>query len=108
MEMSEYFTLADFNTDLLDTAIVKNFVSLTKLEYAPYWQNTLHHSQKLDFFRYFKSDHTTSNYLDLTRGTADRKNLLKLQMIELGIYNQTTRDTRNCPSLNLLIVLNTL
>ena len=53
MEMSEYFTLADFNTDLLDTAIVKNFVSLTKLEYAPYRQNTLHHSQKLNFFWIF-------------------------------------------------------
>ena len=38
-----------------------------------YWQNTLHHSQKLEFFRSFKSDHTTSNYLDLTRGTAERE-----------------------------------
>ena len=28
MEMSEYFNLPDFNTDLLDTAIVKNFVRL--------------------------------------------------------------------------------
>ena len=26
MEMSEYFNLPDFNTDLLDTAIIKNFV----------------------------------------------------------------------------------
>ena len=65
------------------------------------WQNTLNHSQKLDFFRYFNSDHTTSNYLDLTRGIADREKLQKLQisnrklMIELGIYNQTTIDTRN-------------
>ena len=28
MEMSEYFNLPDFNTDFLDTAIVKNFVRL--------------------------------------------------------------------------------
>ena len=55
-----------------------------------------------------------AHYLDLTRGIADRKKLLKLQisnrklMIELGIYNQTTIDTRNCPLLDLLIVLNTL
>ena len=28
MEMSEYFNLPDFNTDLLDTTIVKNFVGL--------------------------------------------------------------------------------
>ena len=31
MEMSEYFNLADFDTDLLgSTAIVKNFVGLIK------------------------------------------------------------------------------
>ena len=28
MEMSEYFNLPDFNTDLLDTTIVKNFLRL--------------------------------------------------------------------------------
>ena len=44
-----------------------------------YWQNTLHHSQKLEFFRSFKSDHTTSNYLDLTRGTAEIKKLVNLK-----------------------------
>ena len=26
MEMSEHFNLLDFNTDLLDTAIIKNFI----------------------------------------------------------------------------------
>ena len=58
---------------------------------------------KIIFFRSFKSDHTTSNYLDLTRGTAEIKKLVKLRiskhklMIELGRYNQITRDNRNCP-----------
>ena len=46
MEMSEYFNLTDFNTDLLDTAIVKNFVGLMKQEYISSWQNIFHHSQK--------------------------------------------------------------
>ena len=42
-----------------------------------YWQNTLRHSQKLEFYsvRSFITDHTTSNYLDLTKGTAGRKAL---------------------------------
>ena len=31
--MSEYFNLSEFNTDLLDTAIVKNSVVLMKQEY---------------------------------------------------------------------------
>ena len=36
-EMSEYFNLPDFNTDLLgSTARVKNFVGLMKQEYITY------------------------------------------------------------------------
>ena len=75
-----------------------------KQEYISYWQNTLQHSQKLEFYRSFKTDHTSSSYLDLTRGTAGRRALVKLQisnhklMIELGGYNwTTTKDKRHCP-----------
>ena len=83
----------------------RSYITLVKRNwlYISYWQNTLHHSQKLEFFRSFKSDHTTSNYLDLTRGTAERKKLVKLHIsnhkliIQLGRYNQITRDNRNCP-----------
>ena len=34
-----------------------------KQEYISYWQNTLQHSQKLEFYRSFKTDHTSSSYL---------------------------------------------
>ena len=96
--MSEYFKLPDFNPDLLDTAMVKSYVSSMKQEYISYWQNTLQHSQKLEFYRSFKTDHTSSSYLDLTRGTAGRRALVELRisnhklMIEIGRYNQTTKD----------------
>ena len=36
MEMSEYFNLLDLNTDLLDAAIIKNFVGLMKQKYISY------------------------------------------------------------------------
>ena len=61
------------------------------------------HSQKLEFYRSFKTDHTSSSYLDLTRGTAGRRALVILRisnhklMIEIGRYNQTTKDIRHCP-----------
>ena len=103
MNMSECFKLPDFNPDLLDIAIVKSYVSSMKQEYISYWQNTLQHSQKLEFYRSFKTDHTSSSYLDLTRGTAGRRALVKLRisnhklMIEIGRYNQTTKDNRHCP-----------
>ena len=96
--MSEHFKLPDFNPDLLDIATVKSYVSSMKQEYISYWQNTLQHSQKLEFQRSFKTDDTSSSYLDLTRGTAGRRALVKLRisnhklMIEIGRYNQTTKD----------------
>ena len=52
MNMSEYFKLPD--PDLLDIAMVKSYVSLMKQEYISYWQNTLQHSQKLEFYRSLK------------------------------------------------------
>ena len=103
MNMSEYFKLPDFNPHSLDIAMVKSYVSSMKQEYISYWQNTLQHSQKLEFYRSFKTDHTSSSYLDLTRGTAGRRALVKLRisnhklMIEIGRYNQTTKDNRHCP-----------
>ena len=74
-----------------------------KQEYISHWQNTLQNSQKLEFYRSLKTDHTTSSYLDLIRGTAGRRALIKLRisnhklMIEIGRYNQTTKDNRYCP-----------
>ena len=80
MKISEYFNTPDFNPNLLDTAIFKTFVRLMKQKYISYWKNTLQHSQKLEFYRSFKNEHTISNYLDLTRGTAERKALDKLRI----------------------------
>ena len=74
-----------------------------KQEYISYWQNTLQHSQKRAFYRSFKTDQTASNYLDLTKGTAGRRALVKLRisnhklMMEIDRYNQTTKDNKHCP-----------
>ena len=58
MNLSEYFKLPDFNPDLLDIAMVKSYVSSMKRESnISYWQNTLQHRQKLEFYRSFKTDH---------------------------------------------------
>ena len=35
-----------------------------KQEYISYWQNTLQHSQKLEFYRSFKTDHISPSYLE--------------------------------------------
>ena len=54
MNMSEYFKLSDLNLDLLDIAMVKSYVSSIKQEYISHWQNTLQHSQNLNFINLLK------------------------------------------------------
>ena len=86
------------------------YVSSMKQEYISYWQNTLQNSQRLEFYRSFKTDHTSYSYLDLKRGTAGRMALVKLRisnhklMIEIGRYNQTTKDNRHCPFCGCIVI----
>ena len=104
MKMSEYFNLNNFNPDLLDAAKIKHFVSLMKQKYISYWQQALQHSQKLEFYKIFKNEYAPSNYLELSTRTSERRALTKLLisnhklMIELGRYNQISRDGRICPA----------
>ena len=104
MKMSECFNLNNFNQNLLDTDKIKHFVSLMKQKYISYWQQALQHSQKLEFYKIFKNEYAPSlNYLELSTRTSERRALSKLRvsnhkhMIELGRYNQISRDDRICP-----------
>ena len=103
MNMSAVNTLRflHLTSDLLDIAMVKSYLSSMKQEFLSYRQNTLQHSQKVEFYRSFKSNHTTSSYLDLTRGTAGGRALVTLRtsnhklIIKIGRCNQTTKDNRH-------------
>ena len=103
MNMSEYFKLPDFNPDLLDIAYCKKLCKFHETGIYLILAKQPSTFSKLEFYRSFKTDHTSSSYLDLTRGTAGKRALVKLQisnyklMIEIGRYNQTTKDNRHCP-----------
>ena len=108
MKMSEYFNLNNFNPDLLDTAKIKHLVSLMKQKYISYWQQALQHSQKLELYKILKNEYAPSNYLELSTRTSERRTLTKLRvsnhklMIELGRYNQISRDDRICQFVDLI------
>ena len=63
MEMSEYFNLSHQDPDLLDAAEIRHFISLMKQKYISYWQQTLHHSQKLGFYIIFKIEYAPPHYI---------------------------------------------
>ena len=63
MVISEYFNLSHQDPDLLDSAKIRHFVSLVKQKYISYWQQTLHHSQKLGFYIIFKIEYVPPHYI---------------------------------------------
>ena len=70
----------------------------------------IHSIKKLQFCSIFKQDYKISSYLDLTRNSINRKDLVKLRiskyklMIETGRYEQTPHKDRFCPVCNSGII----
>ena len=110
MEISEYYDLPDFDPNNSSEAKIKRYIDIIKQKYITYWQHTIRHSKKLQFYSLFKHDYKISSYLDLIRNSANRKNLVKIRiskhklMIETGRYNQTSRNDRFCPICNSGII----
>ena len=71
-------------------------------KYISYWNHTLQHSQKLNFYYKIKTNYSPSVYLDLTRKNPSRKTLVKLRIsshklrIETGRYDNMPRDDGLC------------
>ena len=70
-----------------------------------FWRNSLEHSKKLQFYKVFKDELSTSDYLPQLRNFNERRNLVKFKisnhklMIELGRYqtDHMPRESRLCP-----------
>ena len=69
MKISEYYDLPDFDTNNLSEAKIKHYIDIIKQKYIAYWQHTIHHSKKLQFYSLFKHDYKISSYLDLIRNS---------------------------------------
>ena len=86
----------------LNKCKIKQYVDLMQKKYISYWNHTLQHSQKLNFYFKIKTNYSPSAYLDLTRKNPSRKTLVKLRIsshklrIETGKYDNIPRDERLC------------
>ena len=71
-------------------------------KYITYWNHTLQHSQKLNFYHKIKTNYSSSVYLDLTRKNPSRKTSVKLRInshklrIETGRCDNLPPDERLC------------
>ena len=99
-KMTDYYDFPGFN--LLNKCKIKQYVDLLQNKCISYWNHTLQHSQKLNFYYKIKTNYSPSAYLDLTRKNPSRKTLVKLRIsshklrIETGRYDNIPRDERLC------------
>ena len=71
-------------------------------KYILYCQHTSQHSKKLEFYNNCKNDYKSSYYLDLTKKSNERKELVKFRIrnhklsIEIGRFDQIPTEGRLC------------
>ena len=55
MKICEYYDLPDFDpNNSISEAKIKHYIEIIKQNYITYWQQTIHHSQKLQVYSLFK------------------------------------------------------
>ena len=100
--MTDYYDFPGLNCNLLNKCKIKQYVDLMQKKYITYWNHTLQHSHKLNFYYKIKTNYSPSVHLDLTRKNPSRKTLVKLRIsshklrIETGRYDNIPSDERLC------------
>ena len=91
--------------DCLGIDKMKRYTNTMKEKYISFWRHSLEHSKKLEFYKVFKDEYSTSDYLYQITNFSERRNLVKFKIsnhkhvIELGRYqiDYVTRENRSCP-----------
>ena len=105
INLKEHYHLPNFDPESLDNERIRRYTSYMKEQYISFWRHSLEHSSKLEFYKVFKDEYSTSDYLQQLRNFNERRNLVKFKlsnhklMIELGRYqtDHISRENRLCP-----------
>ena len=103
INLIEHYHLPNFDPESLDNDRIRRYTTNMKEKYISFWRHSLEHSRKLEFYKGFKDEYSTSNYLQQLRSFNERRNLVKLKLsnhkLELGRYqtDHISRENRLCP-----------
>ena len=105
INLKEHYHIPNFDPESLDNERIRRYTSYMKEQYISFWRHSLEHSSKLEFYKVFKDEYSTSDYLQQLRNFNERRNLVKFKlsnhklMIELGRYqtDHISRENRLCP-----------
>ena len=98
MNWIEQYHLFKLDPKSLVNNRIRRYTTNVKEKYISFWRHSLEHSKKLEFYKDFKDEYFTSNYLNQLRNFYVRRNLVMFRisnhrlLIELGRY-----ETRLCP-----------
>ena len=93
IKISEYYDRSDFDPNNLSEAKIKHYIHIITQKYLTYWQHTIYHSRKLQFNSLFKHDYKISSYLDLTRNSTNRKDLVKIRISNRKLKFETFKNS---------------
>ena len=105
MGMLEKYYPSDLNPENFSNETIRQIETNMKNKYlVRFWQHNLEHSKKLEFYKVFKNEYSSSNYLTHLRNFPDRRNLVKFKLsnhklrIEAGRYQKDHlfRELRLC------------
>ena len=105
INLIEHYHLPNFDPESLDNDRIQRYTTNMKEKYISFLRHSLEHSRKLEFYKVFKDEYSTSDYLQQLRNFNERRNLVKFKlsnhkvMIELGRYqtDHISRENRLCP-----------
>ena len=106
--MFEQDNLTSLDAESLDNDKIRRYTTEMREKYLSFWRHSLENSKKLEFYKTFKDEYSTSDYLYQLRRYYERQNFVKFKisnhklMIEHGRYqiDHLPRENRLCPLCN--------
>ena len=80
MGMLEKYYSSDLNPENFSNETVRQIETNMRKKYICLWQHNLEHSKKLEFYKVFKNQYSSSNYFTHLRNFPDRRNLVKFKI----------------------------
>ena len=74
--MFEQYNLSSLDTESLDNDKIRRYTTemREKIKYLSLWRHSLEHSKKIEFYKTFKDEYSTSDYLYQLRHCDERQN----------------------------------
>ena len=67
MNLIEQYHLSNSDPESLDNDRIRRYTTNMKEKYISFWRHSLEHSKKLEFYKVFKDEYFTSDYLNQLR-----------------------------------------